>query len=644
MVLPKIVLQAVCASSLVHAQPQRHVRRQIADLRESYDFIIAGGGTTGLTVADRLTEAFPTKTVLVIEYGDIQYAPGIFDPPQTVWGGASIGIARSWTFNSLPNPDVKNKTGLVLAGKSVGGSSAVNGMFFDRPARVDFDLWADVGGPGFDSWSWDKIFPFFRRSVTFTEPTAAVVEKYGYTWDMAAFGGTTPIYSTFPPFQWGDHPIVRNAWKDLGVNVPRECAGGDKDGVCWIPVSENQQTGRRSHAGVGHYSEVNTTRSNYDLLVRHQVTRLTYPKGLKTGPPVVEVKSLDSRKLLNVTAKAEVVLSAGVFNTPTILLRSGIGPGGYLSTAGIPLVHHLPGVGSNLQDHSGPNISWNYTSPLYSSIFPLPNAMLDAEYVANATADFDKIPAQGPYTLAQSNSALFLSLTKLSSRAFAQSVAAEIRKQVKSKTSSSHLPPESRGHPELVAGYDAQLLALAKFYENPLAPTLEVPWASGNALRLISLHSLSRGTVRLNLTDPLEQPVLDFRTASNPIDFQVHNEHVRFLRKIFTTPTMQKYGAVEITPGEDIASDKVKLTDYVKDSMTFSFMHPCCTAAMLPEKKGGVVDADLKVHGLQGLRIADMSVLPVLPSSHLSALAYALGEKAADIIIKAWDGKGEEKD
>lgn len=315
--------------------------------------------------------------MLVIEYGEIKYTPGTFDPPLTVWGGSIVGSAPLWTFNSLPNPDVKNKTGVVLAGQTVGGSSAVNGMFFDRPARADFDLWADVGGPGLDSWRWDEMFPFFKKSVSFTEPTAAVVEKYGYTWDIAAYGGTTPIYATFPPFQWGDHPIMRSAWSDLGVNVPRECAGGNKDGVCWNPISENPQTGRRSHAGIGHYAAVNTTRPNYDLLVRHQVTRITFPNGLKTGPPLVEVKSLDSGKLLNVTAKAEVILSAGVFNTPTILLRSGIGPDSYLSAAGIPVVHHLPGVGSNLQDHSGPNITWN------CALLPSPNLTCDSNVRMN---------------------------------------------------------------------------------------------------------------------------------------------------------------------------------------------------------------------------------------------------------------------
>lgn len=208
--------------------------------------------------------------------------------------------------------------------------------------------------------------------MTFTEPAAAPVQKYGYTWDVAAFGGTTPIYATFPPFQWGDHLLIRDAYKELGINVPKECSGGDKEGLCWIPLSEHPVTARRSHAGIGHYAAVNTSRPNYDLIVKHQVTRLTYPKGLKSGPPLVEVKSLADGHVFNATATGEVILSAGVFNTPTILLRSGIGPNEYLAKAGIPLVLHLPGVGSNLQDHSGPSLSWNCRYSIIKLIIPSP--------------------------------------------------------------------------------------------------------------------------------------------------------------------------------------------------------------------------------------------------------------------------------
>lgn len=186
------------------------------------------------------------------------------------------------------------------------------------------------------------------------------MQEHGYTWDLSAFGGSTPIYSSFPPFQWGDHQTLRDIWIDKGVPEVQECADGDKSGLCWIPCSAHPVTFRRSHAGLGHYAAVNTTRPNYDLIVKHQVTRVVYPNGnAKAGPPVVEVTPLDGGQLFNVTATAEVILSAGAFHTPAILQRSGIGPASFLDAAGIPVVLDLPGVGSNFQDHSGPGISWN---------------------------------------------------------------------------------------------------------------------------------------------------------------------------------------------------------------------------------------------------------------------------------------------
>ncbi len=183
--------------------------------------------------------------------------------------------------------------------------------------------------------------------------------QYGYTWDTSVYGGSTPIYSSFAPFLWADHLLARDAWSQLGVKVRTECAGGAKAGVCWVPISQDPVTARRSYSGLGHYAVVNATRPNYDLLVAHQVVRVVYPHGVSHGPPIVEIKSLDDGTLANVTATAEVILSAGSLHTPTILQRSGIGPKSFLQSVGIPLVLNLPGVGSNFQDHSGPGISWN---------------------------------------------------------------------------------------------------------------------------------------------------------------------------------------------------------------------------------------------------------------------------------------------
>lgn len=252
--------------------------------------------------------------------------------------------------------------------------------------------------------------------------------------------------------------------------------------------------------------------------------------------------------------------------------------------------------------------------------------MGDPDFAAEAAAQFDEIPARGPYTLAMSNSAIYVSLPNITEDY--EAIVENIRTMASDGTAESYLPPDVGSDPRMVAGYEHQLSVLADFFENPEAPSLETPFSTGNSMRFISLHTLSRGTVRLNVEEPLEQPILDYRAGSNPIDFDIHVAHARYLRKTLETPTMQRLGAVEVTPGEDVQSDE-ELVEYVKDDFTFSFMHPCCTAAMFPEEEGGVVGRDLKVHGADGLRVVDMSVLPLVPSSHLSALAYAVGEKVS---------------
>ncbi|KAF2873232.1 hypothetical protein BDV95DRAFT_490607 [Massariosphaeria phaeospora] len=634
MVFPNIFHVGLLAT-LATASPYAAIKRQTTQLHESYDFIIAGGGTAGLTVADRLSETFPEKTVLVVEYGDIAYAPGVFDPPDTVWGGASTAPRPGiFSFQSLPNSEVKNRTAVVLAGQTVGGSSAVNGMFFDRGSRFDYDAWARAGSPEFDAsehkWDWQGLFPYFRKSVTFTEPHPDIVEKYGYSWDTSAFGGSTPIHSSFPPFQWADHFVARQAWEEMGVRVADECAGGDKEGVCWVPLSQHPVTARRSHAGLGHYASV-ATRPNYHLLVQHQVTRVVYPKDVSSGPPLVELRSLTNATVSNITAKAEVILAAGTFHTPTILQRSGIGPAPFLAEVGIPLVLDLPGVGANLHDHSGPTFSWNYTKP--GNFSPMPSDMLDVTFAADAAAQFNDTPARGPYTLAMANSAMYVSLPNLTTSH--TTITNKIRAMATDGSASSYLPAAYLSDPTLLAGYARQLSILSAFLSNPQAPSLEVPFATGTSSRAFLLHPLSRGTVRLNHTSPLSQPTLDYRSASNPVDFDLHVAHLRFLREMLATPTMRRYGAEETGPGAHVQSDEA-LREYVKDTLTFSFMHPCCTAAMLPRGLGGVVGPDLRVHGAGGLRVVDVSVLPFLVSAHTSATAYAVGEKAADIIIGSW--------
>jgi choline dehydrogenase-like flavoprotein len=414
----------------------------------------------------------------------------------------------------------------------------------------------------------------------------------------------------------------------MGIQPRKECAGGDKEGICWVPGSQHPVTGRRSHAGLGHYADV-LPRANYDLLVNHQVVRVAYPKGPKCGPPLVEVRSLADNHLFNVTVSAEVVVSAGAFHTPTVLQRSGIGPASFLNSAGIPVVLDLPGVGSNLQDHGGPPVNWNYTQPY--SFSPLPFDLANnATFKAEAIAAFDATPSRGPYTISMGNSAIYVSLPHITANY--TTIINRIRAMAASGAAASYLPPDLRSSPAMIAGYTAQLLTLANRLSDPSFPSLETPWATTEAPATawaFLLHPLSRGTVRLDLADHLAQPVLDYRAGSNPVDMDIHRAQLRFLRRLLTTPTMQAHGVNEIGPGEAVAGNDEALAAYVKQSSILSFQHPCCTAAMMPRNKGGVVGPDLKVHGADGLRVVDLSVAPLLVGSHTSSTAYAIGEKVS---------------
>lgn len=181
----------------------------------------------------------------------VEYAQGILDPPQIVWGGPGA-LASSWELKSLPSRDLNNNTATVFVGKVVGGCSAINGMFFDRGSRFDYDAWAKLqdhnpgtDGAGIIDWSWTAIYPFFKKSVTFTPPAEAVARRYNYTWDESVYGNTTLIYATLPPFQWADHYAARESWREMGIWVTDDCAGGNKEGLCWTPNSEDPVSGRR---------------------------------------------------------------------------------------------------------------------------------------------------------------------------------------------------------------------------------------------------------------------------------------------------------------------------------------------------------------------------------------------------------------
>lgn len=598
-------------------------KRQVTELRREYDFIIVGGGTTGLTVAHRVADAFPERSVLVIEYGKIEGTVGYFDPAEDGRGASRLVI------NSPPVASVNNRAATVILGMTVGGGSAVNGQFLDRGSRFDYDEWARLGSPEFDdlphSWDWENFGPSFEKSLFLTEPSDELVDQYGYTFDSSYYGGDS-IEASFPPFQWPVQQVGWKAYEEFGLDTPKTCDNGDKHGVCWVPSAQNSEKVTRSHAGIGHYTRVADSLPNLDLLVEHKVTRLITPKDPRK-PPTVEFRPVAGGDVKTIKAKREVILSAGAIHTPQILQRSGIAGAEYLKSEGIEVVEDLPGVGQNFQDHSGSPLSWTYDAPIPYEAMITNNATFAAESVAQ----FRERPARGPYTLAMGNSAAYVALQHITPEW--ETIVANIRAQIEDRSALQYLP--ATADETVQEGYLTQLEIIAQALEHPEHPILEMPFHTGPGTAFL-LKPLSRGSVVLNSTNHDATPIVNYATGANPIDLEIMATYVDYFRRLYATDTWQKLGAVEVAPGANVTKHD-DIIEFVKNTVIQSLMHPCCTAAMLPREKGGVVDSSLRVHGFSRLRVADCSIIPTVPAAHTTTTAYAIGEKAAEIIIKKWN-------
>lgn len=337
------------------------VKRHVSELASRYDYIIAGGGTSGLTVADRLTAAFPRRSVLVVEHGQLVNSTTILQPAATV-----PNPQYAFQILSQPEPGLNNRSFTVTVGKIVGGCSAINAQMFDRGSAADYDAWGDVAGQAYREagWTWEGLLPYFKKSVTFTEPSKEIADKYGYTWDVAAaYGGNGSIHASYPPFQWPNEKIMRTAWKELGVSSPKEAAGGSAYGVFWLPSSQDPKTQTRSYARTGHYDLV-SNRSNYHLLVGHKVTEVILgdtESNREFEARGVKIQAVDGKNdtVIDVASDQEVILAAGAIHSPGILQRSGLGPKDVLNASNIATKVELPGVGQNFQDHALGNLFYN---------------------------------------------------------------------------------------------------------------------------------------------------------------------------------------------------------------------------------------------------------------------------------------------
>lgn len=274
-----------------------------------------------------------------------------------------------YSITSVPQPNLGNRTVAVLAGKVVGGSSAVNAMMTVRGTVEDYDRWGSFFGPN-SHWSWEGLLPYFKRALNFVPPNADVTASANITYDASFWGNTSGVYAGWPSYQYPSSTVQAQAWGGLpGVPFVKD-SGSGQPGVYWYPTFMDPKTVLRSYARTGHYD--NAQRDNYHLVTGSKVTKILLDGTTATGVSFVAVGT--GRPMANpgvpttVNVRKEVIVAAGGIHSPQVLQLSGIGPRDLLASANITTVVDLPGVGQNFQDH--PILTPSYTCQLPLSHSP----------------------------------------------------------------------------------------------------------------------------------------------------------------------------------------------------------------------------------------------------------------------------------
>ncbi len=530
--------------------------------RDSYDFLVVGGGSAGSALADRLTSDGSNR-VLVLEAGRPDYPFDIF---VHMPAALTIPIGNrlyDWKYESEPEPFMNGRRIYHARGKLLGGSSSINGMIFQRGNPLDYERWA--ADPGMESWDYAHCLPYFRKMET----CLAGANDFR--------GGTGPIVLERGPVRNPLFSAFFAAVQEAGYMLTDDVNGYRQEG--FAAFDRTIWRGRRWSAARA-YLHPAMRRSNLEVVTRAYVTRILFESGRAVGVEYRQGRGVPRRVMAG-----EIVCCGGSINTPQLLQLSGVGNAKELAALGVPVVADLPGVGENLQDHLEVYVQYACKQPV--SVAPAlkwshrPWVGLDWLLFRSGPGATNHFEGGG---FARSN--------------------------------------ESVVYPNLMFHF----LPIAIRYDGS-APAA----GHGYQVHIGPMYSNSRGSVKITSLDPGVHPALRFNYISTDEDRQEWVEAVAIARDILNQPAFDEFNDGELSPGASVSSPAEVLEWVRRDAETA--LHPSCTAK-LGTGEGSVVDPrTMAVHGLQGLRVVDASVMPYVTNGNIYAPVMMVAEKGADLIL-----------